>query len=151
MAGGTTQHGYDKLISLKRRNQHGRFDLLTLDLSADNKFKLQGGDFLNVAKSEDRFVEVVEVLARLSDLVHINGVRGWTYLIFSLNLALKNSDLRFGYIVRQNEARNFQCSILNHIKLSRAKKQSFFIKMIEFIFYQWSLPLKGSRIYEDLF
>jgi polysaccharide export outer membrane protein len=107
MAGGTTQHGFDKLISLKRRNQYGRFDLITLDLSTDGNFTLEGGDSLNVAKSEDRFVEVVEVFGP----VERPGPYQWRkemnlFDLFSeFGSFLKNADLRFGYIVRQNEAR----------------------------------------------
>lgn len=107
MAGGITQGGYSKLITLKRRNDYGRFDLRTVDLSTDEKFLIEGGDIVDVSKAEDRFVEAVEVFGPVERPGPYQWQKGMglSDLFSEFGSFLESADLRFGYVIRRNDVR----------------------------------------------
>jgi len=108
IAGGPSKGGYAKMITLKRRNDLGRFDLQTLDLSKDRDFILQGGDVLEVAKSEDRYVKAVEVFGPIERPGPYQWREGMTLkdLFSEFGSFLDEADLRIGFVVRKNQVRD---------------------------------------------
>ncbi len=107
LAGGITQDGFSKLVTLKRRNDYGRYDLLTFNLATDKDVGIKGGDFIEVAKAENRFVQAVEIFGPVERPGAYQWKKGMSLknLFAEFGSFLDVADLRFGYIIRQNEFR----------------------------------------------
>ena len=105
--GGITENGFPQNISLKRRNSMGRFDLRMFNLDADNNALLQGGDIVEVSRIEDRFDYAVEVFGPVERPGPYQWKNGMSMqsLFSEFGSFLEHADLRFGFVVRENEFR----------------------------------------------
>ena len=108
MAGGFSPYAYSNKIAIQRNNSFGRYDLRTLDFTADQDFLLKGGDIVEVPRTEKRFVDAVQIMGPVEREGYYQWHKGMQLsdLLSETGFLLKDADLSFAYVVRSDEVRN---------------------------------------------